>query len=1641
MKITWYKKLSGNPEIIDIETGKTLAEQFPDVNWEYCAILINSKVKDENTVINEGDIVMIRQSPAGGVAAIITIVVIAVVAVAVGVVGGIMAYKARKAAEKNKEELEKLKKEQNTDADNRPFLRGASNTLLIGKNHPYVCGRCLFAPYLVQNSFYQMYGTDGANTYTYMLLDAGFNYQVIHSISTDDIIIKTFDDTTPQQGVYDIDPGIFAQDGKIEIRQDGTPFEILTLLNGKHVSTACDDEVVKDSVVEAGDGEYLTYTLDANAKDVEIAITFPYGLHAYDLNNVLIPTQLDVTPLYSLDGGNTWIEFYFNQAGTLSNHFRRVAIKEILFTAQKTFTLTDYQTLQTNGQKQILIRVRSNGNTDSSYIKNECYVKYYQSNCYDPDKSSAPAGILDDGGTAGLVEALPIESRENDYCCLIGLRLKATKLNEGKLKKVNIVTSGTARVWDGEEWSEDKVATRNPAAWALEILTSPAHPASRYSDSEIDFDLFAAAYEACETAGYKFDYVITNSQRKADTINFIMDGIGGALYQSPLTGLWGIALDAPQEQAKALYNSNNFIDISHKKIFGRRSDGLRIKYINSANDLYLEDTYLVMRCVNGVPVPYTAESIIKDVTVTGITTHEHIVKYARRLMAIEELRPKTTPIEIGNEGIFYRPYDKILIQDDSLKIGLGKGIIKTCVYNGDLLAEIITDSLFTFESGKFYGIIVTCYDDTGVATRAIKVSGTGTTQRMTILTPVLISDDMKPEAGNNFSFGELDENGQFSKITSPFMISTISRGEKGFKLEVVDYNEAIYETGPIPAYKSNITQKPPISQAEIPPDYVTGTQLKELLDQLQSGNVPMGLPSTPLNVAGTAGRDGITLSAQHIGAGLENDLAGTEYIITRSDDTEIVVNTTGLTGTYTFNRAVDGYPEYDELAQWTVKARFKNVYGKTSEYTEPVAITVSGYGTWQVAAPVITKRESNRAITLYFEQPARSDNRIRYGTIRHRVQVKRISEPADSEFYKPATAADPRASESNYKDGTGYVIAAESFSQTMPLIGQNLEEPIPQDTTYQYSVIAYNEASVSATASVINAVAHATSIEDIVENAIGSAQIKQDAVTADKIYVRMLSAIQENLGYITGGIFEGTENNRWALSTVTLEDGSTRYEGAMRVGGDDEYFEVIPYNIVNGVPQNYHVKFKAGDFEISAQASNINGVLYVIEKESALDRTAITPQGTFYQHRDSPAGDWYNIGYSHTNGFMSSQFFSEKSVIFTNQTMAQRRLAGHDIGAAMPSAEALVYHFDTDYLNQHQTNGLTIEDAPDGTHMLVGAADTSADIDFTPAILTIAPYATVGKSLYGQCAVTGNFGNSAGEYSIDFWEQYIYAENQVLFDVGTPNERVRLVTATRECFLFGIFEDENVAMFTEMTMTRLFYQLGYSESIPMFEAASGECAMFEAASGEVDMFFTILADEPYNANYEYYEMTTDGESEIYTLIALTEAEYYEQLVLGLYVKTCEMNTPRGAYRELQHIVSGVVDEAITFEELGLSFEPNTWVHFGIFADSSKVRLCINSIYHDFDRAEAAGTLTINMNQNKTSVIIDELLIDPTTAASYTDFVERTQKRIPFGTLAESENWFILTAANPSKIKTNLFDAPQFVEAVEAVLRAHNLIGD
>ena len=129
-------------------------------------------------------------------------------------------------------------------------------------------------------------------------------------------------------------------------------------------------------------------------------------------------------------------------------------------------------------------------------------------------------------------------------------------------------------------------------------------------------------------------------------------------------------------------------------------------------------------------------------------------------MAIEALRPKTTVIEVGNEGIFYTPFSKVLIQDDSLKIGLGKGyVVQDIAYSAGVISKIYIDGTVTFEDGKEYGISVNCYgEDAGITPLALKVSGSGTTDELTVDTIVSQSAEIKPEVNCIFSFGELDEN-------------------------------------------------------------------------------------------------------------------------------------------------------------------------------------------------------------------------------------------------------------------------------------------------------------------------------------------------------------------------------------------------------------------------------------------------------------------------------------------------------------------------------------------------------------------------------------------------------------------------------------------------------------------------------------------------------------------------------------------------------------------------------------------------------------------------------------------------------------------------------------------------------------------
>ena len=828
MRANIIKALKNNAETIEIEAGRSARANFPGVEFENAVLIINGRIAEPDTIIQEGDVVTLRLIP-GDLTETPTLVATLIIPFGFIIQPAQIAIKAREEAEAAERELNKIKKLTNQpDIDNRPFLRGANNTLATGKSQPYLCGRNFLTPYLFSKPYYKISGEDGETQEVFNILECGFKDIVFNKIGIGDTTIKTFNDTAPQSGVFTIQEGLFA-DGQIEIRQNGDAFTTLTQLNTKVNSNVINREIAKDYQVQAETAEHLLITLDPCALDVEICINFAYGLYRYNSDNDKVKAEVTITPEYSLDGGSTWTQFLFNQNGTLSNVFKRKETKPLRFIAKQTFSLADYTELRANSQDCIMVRVRSNA-PDNEKWRDDCYVYYYQSAIFDPLKSSTPAGVLDDSGAAGLVACLNVEARERGVSCIAGLKLIATENNEDKLTQINIVATSTARTWSEGTWSETKHPTRNPAAIALEILTSDTHPASRYADSEIDLDAFGALYEYCETNNLYFDEVITQGQKKDAELQKIADVCGCAFYKD-IYGRRSVAIDQAQENALAVYNPQNIINISNKKSFSRRVDALRIKYIDSTNDTYKENTYTVTRLENGQPVTLDENSIIKELDAPGITRQSQIVKYARRLMAIDELRPVTTTLKIGFEGVYFYPYAKIAIQDPSINRDAQDTIIESVVYQNSLLKKIILKQNVTFTDPlKLYGIVINTVNATGAAPLALKVDGTGITRELEVLDTYAASETIQPAAGNVASFGELDNDGEFTNITHEYVITRIARADGGFNLDLQEYNEAIYNPGTIPAYKPLINNVPtPAAASEIPPDVVTHDELDEAI--------------------------------------------------------------------------------------------------------------------------------------------------------------------------------------------------------------------------------------------------------------------------------------------------------------------------------------------------------------------------------------------------------------------------------------------------------------------------------------------------------------------------------------------------------------------------------------------------------------------------------------------------------------------------------------------------------------------------------------------------------------------------------------------------------------------------------------------
>lgn len=655
------------------------------------------------------------------------------------------------------------------------------------------------------------------------------------------------------------------------------------------------------------------------------------------------------------------------------------------------------------------------------------------------------------------------------------------------------------------------------------------------------------------------------------------------------------------------------------------------------------------------------------------------------------------------------------------------------------------------------------------------------------------------------------------------------------------------------------------------------------------------------------------------------------------------------------DRTADGYPERIDLDDWRVRVKSVSTAKNESFYwggTEAgAAVGTSGYGTWLIETPAVQVTVSGRSITLAMQQPPRAGNIEQYGSIRYRLQIQK---PEESEAWKkPAQNLNPYTSEDNWQDGEGSITVGDVYTQTMPLTGQTLKDVVvegetvqqsaPVSTLYRFLVVAFSEAAESA-GTEVNATALATGIQDIV----------QGSVTHDKISTPSLAAISANMGVISSGGFSGSALNYWYLSTIMGQLGvADRYEGSMRVGGEDEYLLVEPI-VAQGRVIKYKIVFKVGNFEVSSEASRVNGELVVMENASSLDRTRITPIGTYYEHREtSDSEQWRAVSQMRTDGIRANSLYSEQTLVITNATLQDRRLRKRDVGRPYLSASSRVWHFDTDLLDQYQKPGLEVSSIGD-----VVFADqynmAGSDIDFTPAILAVAPYSEIGRSAYGQFNASIEL-SATNNVTVDLWVEYIWTENQVLFDIGNDIDRIKLVIANEEPYLNDYSPDRDEA--------------------------------------------------PLNA-----EMLMPGD-----VVVLNEPAYASTTIQH-YGNTVPVPDP-------SHVR--------TFDELGIEFTRNTWLHVGIILSPDTIGCYLNKTQVTFDRySAAAAPVRVMLNELRNTFILDELYIDTEVTESFADFAANTDARIPWGALDKDKKYFILEAEN---LLTNIFDTDEFKAKVKELI--------
>ncbi|HOS35966.1 MAG TPA: phage tail protein, partial [Treponemataceae bacterium] len=1114
------------------ESGLAVKE-YVRFNPEASVVYVNGFKRDENFILQDDDVCLIREFPDA------TALVIGIIAIGAYVVTDavVQAFTGKHIHEHIADGLRSwllgdAGEDSYSDVEKIPQLRGAKNKSALDQPVPFILGRHLFTPYKIGNGYTQISGEDGEDQIYKCAYMVGYTGVIPKDVKFGDLLASANAEEIIN-GILATDPDFVDNNLQIEVRQSAE----LQLYPQKIVEEALSIELHCAEV----DGVHIRNEpirfSSRYAQKLEVEIYLP-ALIGYNKDGDKVDATIYIQAQYRRINGTSseWLDlptFTGAESSTYTNK-KTSGVTEVLacskITRRKTkgmrFVSTKTLPYSAEAPDVYEIRIRRlNPNSNKSTTQDKLYWTAIRTWCYDK-KASDSAG--------SYVIQRPVPEKLRVKTCRMAISVKADDEFRGTLDSMNAVFSSFARTWNGSSWVSKSAnmtllnPTNNPASLVLLAMQSDWLGKRVYSDAEIDLSSFAHFWSFCNTKGFTANGVVTTQKQLQEVVSNILSACRATLIVKD--NKRSILIDEPRAYPVTVLNQQNTIEATNHKNFDEIPDGIKITFTDEADGWQINELY-VMQDGKSESDP---DMDIMPIQVPFITLRTHAYRYCRYLLACMILRPERWIRKVGPEGHGI-PYGSLVeIQDDTILVGNDSGgIITSVLVTGGQAVAIQCDSYFQFEAGKTYGVKIVRSDGiSNPVVETVQVVNTGNyTNELVFATPTA----WIPQDGDIVAFGE------YSKITiDAILVGKKQFDDQTFELTLVPYDPAIYnaDTEPIPPFDSRLSPPNIDVTSDSQDNYATLEDIAEAISGIAVVGDATWIPDTISLAQAVATQDGIEIVWAWSGAGIKNNIKRFIVELTKNGGTDwtVIAEPNSNTAAYSFDRSTDGYPEADDFSTWSVRVKAENIYGIKSVDWRTSAINTTHYKTWIMSVPAIHAKASGRSvdIQLYKENDF-------YGDYEFRVQISKDSGANWNELGDSSLAW---IDESSYKGPGAYTeLIFEAYRQVLPLTGQASDEP--EDTEYWYRVALYHKQTTQTTAytTPFIVVCKPSSAKDLVSGAVKNAQLATGAVTHDKIAARTIQT--ENLFVTARSKINTLSNADDGISGWTV---GTRFADSSRFG-------------------------------------------------------------------------------------------------------------------------------------------------------------------------------------------------------------------------------------------------------------------------------------------------------------------------------------------------------------------------------------------------------------------------------------------------------------------------------------------------------------